>query len=184
MKVLIACEYSGIVRDAFNANGHDAMSCDFLPSETTGNHYKGDMFELDLESFDLIIAHPPCTYVCVSGNRHYANTQQRQDGVQFIKRIWDINVDRLCIENPVGVINTFSDLPKPQYVQPWMFGHGETKKTGLWKRNLKDLVPTNLVDGRDNRIHKMPPSKDRWKIRSTHTKFSCALIREISFGVS
>ena len=167
MKILIACEYSGIVRDAFTVKGHDAISCDLIPTDSPGNHYQGDMFDLDLESFDLIIAHPPCTYVCVSGNRHYAGTQKRLDGVKFIERIWDIKIDKICIENPVGVINTFSDLPKPQYIQPWMFSHGETKKTGLWKRGLPDLIPTDVVDGRNDRIHKLPPSIDRWKLRST-----------------
>jgi hypothetical protein len=169
MKVLIACEYSGKVRDAFIALGHEAISCDLLPSDSDkGPHIQGDLFSVeDLHSFDLIIAHPPCTSLCVSGNRHYASTQARLDGAQFVKRIWDLPVERLCIENPVGVINTLlPDMPKPQYVQPWQFGHGETKKTGLWKRGLPDLVPTNIVDGRKDRIHKLPPSVDRWKIRS------------------
>ena len=167
MKILIACEYSGTVRDAFIKKGHDAISCDLLPTDSPGPHYKGDMFDLNLETFDLIIAHPPCTAVCVSGNRHYANTQDRIDGVKFIERIWNLPVEKLCIENPVGVINSLSNMPKPQYIQPWMFGHGETKKTGLWKRNLPDLVPTDIVEGREDRIHKMPPSADRWKLRST-----------------
>ena len=167
MKILIACEYSGRVRDAFIAQGHNAISCDLLPSDTPGPHFQGDMFSLPLKGFDLIIAHPPCTYVCVSGNRHYTGTQQRIDGCRFIERIWDINIAKICIENPVGVINTLiPKMPKPQYIQPWMFGHGETKKTGLWKRGLPDLKPTNIVDGRLDRIHKMPPSKERGKIRS------------------
>lgn len=167
MIILVACEFSGKVRDAFIKRGHDAISCGLLPTNKTGPHYQGDMFDLDLCNFDLIIAHPPCTALCVSGNRHYANTQYRIDAALFIKKIWDIPIEKLCIENPVGVINTFlPDMPKPQYIQPWQFGHGETKKTGLWKRGLPDLKPTNIVNGRLNRIHKLPPSKDRWKIRS------------------
>lgn len=168
MKVLIACEYSGVVRDAFRARGHDAMSCDLLPTDVPGPHYTGDMFDLDLASYDLVVAHPPCTTICVSGNRHYANTQARLDGCEFVRRIWNSPIQRLCVENPVGVLNRFvSELPKPQYVQPWQFGHGETKKTGLWLRGLPELVPTNIVEGRSDRIHKLPPTADRWKIRST-----------------
>ena len=168
MRVLVACEYSGRVRDAFAKLGHDAWSCDLLPGDTPGPHYQGDVFDLDMSKFDLIIAHPPCTAVCVSGNRHYAGTQARLDGVAFISKLWSVPVERLCIENPVGVINSLDPaMPRPQYIQPWQFGHGETKKTGLWKRGLPDLSPTNIVDGRDDRIHKLPPSPDRWKIRST-----------------
>jgi len=168
MKVLVACEYSGKVRDAFIAKGHDAISCDLMPTDAPGPHYQGDMFDLDLTSFDLIIAHPPCTAICVSGNRHYAGTPARLEGAEFVAKIWRIPVKMLAIENPVGVINTFiQNMPKPQYIQPWQFGHGETKKTGLWSRGLPELEPTNIVEGRDDRIHKMPPSKDRWKLRST-----------------
>ena len=168
MNVLVACEYSGRVRDAFLSRGHNAISCDLLPTDVDGPHYQGDMFDLDWSEFDLVIAHPPCTAVCLSGNRHYANTEERQSGIDLIWKIWNQPVDKLAIENPVGVINSYlPDMPRPQYIQPWQFGHGETKKTGLWLRNLPRLVPTNIVDGRDDRIHKLPPSKDRWKIRST-----------------
>jgi site-specific DNA-cytosine methylase len=167
MKVLIACEFSGVVRDAFRARGHDAMSCDLLPTESPGQHYQGDMFDLDLVSFDLIIAHPPCTALCVSGNRHYAGTKARGDAAEFVRRIWSIPVKKMCIENPVGVINTLlPEMPRPQYIQPWQFGHGETKKTGLWLRGLPPLQPEKVVEGRADRIHKMPPGKDRWKKRS------------------
>ncbi len=168
MKVLIACEYSGIVRDAFIRRGHNAMSCDLLPTDSLGEHYQGDMFDLDLDNYDLIIAHPPCTALCVNGNRYYAGTQARLDAAEFVRRIWEIPVKKLCIENPVGVINTIlTDMPRPQYIQPWQFGHGETKKTGLWLRGLPPLKPTNIVEGREQRIWKMPPSKDRSKLRST-----------------
>lgn len=167
MNVLIACEYSGKVRDAFIRHGHNAMSCDFLDTDSEGPHYKGDMFDLDLSEYDLIIAHPPCTAICVSGNRHYSKTIERIEAAEFVRKIWDIPVSMLAIENPVGVINSLLDcMPRPQYIQPWQFGHGETKKTGLWKRGLPDLKPTNIVAGREARIHRMPPSKDRWKKRS------------------
>jgi hypothetical protein len=167
LKILIACEYSGTVRDAFITMGHDVISCDLLPTESPGPHYQGDMFDLDLTSFDLIIAHPPCTALCVSGNRHYAGTHARIDAAGFVRKIWRIPVDKMCIENPVGVINTLiPEMPRPQYIQPWQFGHGETKKTGLWLRGLPPLKPTNIVNGREYRIWKMPPSEDRGKLRS------------------
>jgi len=168
MKVLVACEYSGRVRDAFRKKGHDVLSCDLLPTDVLGPHYEGDMFDLPLHDFDLIIAHPPCTALCVSGNRHYAGTKARIEAAEFIEKIWSIPVNKLAIENPVGVINSeLPFMPRPQYIQPWQFGHGETKKTGLWLRGLPKLVSTNIVEGRADRIHKMPPSKDRWKLRST-----------------
>jgi len=181
VKILIACEYSGIVRDAFIDKGYDAISCDILPTESSGPHYQGSIFEINnISDYDLIIAHPPCTAVCVSGNRHYADTQDRLNGIYFIRRIWELPVDKLCIENPIGVINTFlPDMPKPQYIQPWEYGHGETKKTGLWKRGLPDLIPTNIVSGRLNRIHKLPPSKDRGKLRSlTYTGIAKAMAEQ------
>jgi hypothetical protein len=168
VKVLIACEYSGRVRDAFIALGHDALSCDLLPTDSPGPHYQGDVFGLDWSAYDLVIAHPPCTALCVSGNRHYAGSQARIDSADFVRRMWAQPVERLAIENPVGVLNRLvEELPRPQYIQPWMFGHGETKKTGLWMRGIPALVPTDIVDGREQRIWKLPPSKDRWKIRST-----------------
>lgn len=167
MNVLVACEYSGVVRDAFTARGHFAVSCDLLPTDSPGFHHQGDCFDLDWSIFDLVIAHPPCTALCVSGNRHYAGTAEREQAAQFVRRMWDQPVARLCIENPVGVLNRLlPDLPKPQYVQPWQYGHGETKKTGLWLRELPPLQPTNIVEGREQRIWKLPPSADRWKIRS------------------
>lgn len=166
-KVLVACEYSGTVRDAFIAQGHDALSCDLLPTDRPGPHYQGDMFDLDLGNYDLVIAHPPCTALCVSGNRHYAGTPAREEAAQFIWRIWTCDAPRLAIENPVGVINTLlPDMPKPCYIQPWQFGHGETKKTGLWLRGAPPLEPTSIVDGREQRVWRMAPSPDRWKLRS------------------
>lgn len=167
LRVLIACEFSGRVRDAFIARGHDAISCDLLPTERARAHYQGDVFDIINLDWDLVIAHPPCTALCVSGNRYYANTEARTLGAAFVRKIWESGCKKMCIENPVGVINTLlPDMPRPQYIQPWMFGHGETKKTGLWTRGLPKLKPTNIVEGRENRIWKMPPSPDRGKLRS------------------
>lgn len=173
MKVLVACEYSGVVRDAFIARGHDAMSCDLLPTDAPGPHYQGDMFDLDLASFDLVIAHPPCTALCVSGNRYYAGTDARTGGAAFVKRIWQCNAPRLAIENPVGVINTLlPELPRPYYIQPWQFGEDASKKTGLWLRNLPPLLPTQILakeryaNQTPSGQNKLGPSPDRWKIRS------------------
>lgn len=177
MNVLVACEYSGRVRDAFTAKGHNAMSCDLLPSDTQGEHYQGDMFDLDLMRFDLIIAHPPCTAICVSGNRHYSGTQARIDAVEFVWKIWQIPIEKLAIENPVGVINSLKPgMPKPYYIHPWQHGHGETKKTGLWTRGLPKLRPSDEVEGREQRVWKMPPSEDRGKKRSeTYTGIARAM---------
>jgi hypothetical protein len=166
MKVLVGFEYSGIVREAFTLRGHDAMSCDLKPTEKLGKHYQGDFFDIAYDGWDLIIAHPPCTFLAVSGNRWYAGTQQRDDAVKYVEKIWDIPVGKLCIENPVGVLSTQSKLPKPQYIQPWQFGHGETKKTGLWLRGLPPLQPTHIVSGREQRIFKMAPSESRSAERS------------------
>lgn len=167
MKVLVACEYSGKVRDAFIKRGHEAISCDLLPTDVPGPHYEGDCFDLDWSQFDLVIAHPPCTALCVSGNRHYSGTGARLNSAEFVRKMWEQPVKRLVIENPVGVLNRLvPELPRPQYIQPWMFGHGETKKTGLWMRGVPPLAPTNMVEGREQRIWKLPPTVDRWKIRS------------------
>lgn len=169
MKVLIACEYSGRVRDAFLAKGHDAISCDLLPTDAPGPHYQGDVFDIINDGFDLLIAHPPCTHLAVSGARHFA--AKKASGVQdealdFVKRLLDAPIDKIALENPISIIS--SRIRKPdQIIQPWQFGHGETKATCLWLKNLPLLVPTNIVDGRSDRIHKMPPSPDRWKLRST-----------------
>jgi len=168
MNVLVACEYSGRVREAFRKKGHRAWSCDLLPTEQGIHHFQADVFSiLNKFSWDLMIAHPPCTALCVSGNRWYANTQDRIDAIHFVERLWNCGIPKVCIENPVGVLSTQSMLGKAtQYIQPWQFGHGETKKTGLWLDGLAPLQPTNIVNGRDNRIHRMAPSKDRGKLRS------------------
>jgi len=153
-KVLVACECYGKVRDAFLAKGISAVSCD-LKADRSGAepefHYQGDLFDgtLDLESYQLIIAHPPCTAICNAGNHKYQGTQERQDGVAFFKRIWDIPVKMMCIENPVGCMNTYfpsrAQLAKPFYIQPYDFGHPATKRTGLWLRYIPPLRPTRTV---------------------------------------
>jgi hypothetical protein len=166
VKVLVACEFSGIVRDAFIAAGHDAMSCDLLPTERPGPHYEGNVFDLDLSRFDLMVAHPPCTHLAVSGARWFKDKQAEQElALGFVQYLMDANVPRLALENPVSVIS--SRIRKPdQIIQPWMFGHGETKATCLWLKGLPKLEPTDVVDGREGRVFRMAPSPDRWKERS------------------
>lgn len=170
MKVLVACEFSGIVRDAFIARGHDAWSCDLLPSERPGPHLQGDIREhLDdggVNGWDLMIAHPPCTHLAVSGARWFAEKRQEQeDALAFVRALLDAPIPRIALENPVSVIS--SHIRKPdQIIQPWMFGHGETKATCLWLKGLPPLVPTNIVDGRQPRVHHASPGPDRWKERS------------------
>ena len=166
MRVLIACEYSGTVRDAFIAKGHDAMSCDLLPTDKPGPHYQGDVFDVINDGWDLMIAHPPCTHLAVSGARWFKDKVTEQaEALDFVQRLMNAHIDRICIENPVSIIS--SRIRKPdQTIQPWQFGHGETKRTCLWLKGLPKLVPTDIVDGRDQRIWKLPPSPDRWKIRS------------------
>ena len=166
MKVLIACEYSGTVRDAFLAAGHDAMSCDLLPTDRPGPHYRGDVLEVLGDGWDLMIAHPPCTHLAVSGARWFKEKQPEQaEALWFVDMLLNAPIDRIALENPVSIIS--SRIRKPdQIIQPWQFGHGETKATCLWLKNLPKLIPTNIVSGRDNRIHRMPPGPDRWKERS------------------
>ena len=166
MKVLVACEYSGTVRDAFRARGHDAMSCDLLPTDVPGPHYQGDVRDVLGGGWDLMIAHPPCTHLAVSGARWFHLKQQEQaEALDFVRLLMDAPIPRIAVENPVSVIS--SRIRKPdQVIQPWQFGHGETKATCLWLSGLPALKPTNIVDGREARIHRLPPSPDRWKIRS------------------
>jgi site-specific DNA-cytosine methylase len=167
MKVLVACEYSGRVRDSFIAKGHDAMSCDLLPTDVPGPHYHGDVFDLDLTQFDLMICHPPCTHLAVSGARWFKDKQAEQiAALAFVHRLLNSPVPRIALENPVSIIS--SRIQKPtQCIQPWQFGHGEVKKTCLWLKGLPPLVPTNVVDGREPKVHMMPPGPNRWKLRST-----------------
>lgn len=168
MKVLVACEFSGIVRDAFIARGHDAVSCDILPTERDGPHYQGDIFDILEGDWDLMIAHPPCTHLAVSGAKHFKEKiadGRQQEAIDFFMRLATCKIPKKAIENPVSIMSTHWRKPD-QIIQPWMFGHGETKATCLWLDRLQNLIPTNVVDGRLQRIHRLPPSKDRWKERS------------------
>ena len=153
MKILIACEFSGVVRDAFTERGHDAMSCDLLPTEQPGQHYQGDIFNIINDGWDMMIAHPECTYLTVSGNkwmkpefkkRFPTRQQDRKDAIKFFMDLVGAPIDKICIENPVGIMSTQYKKPT-QYIQPYEFGHPETKKTGLWLKNLNRLKPTNVV---------------------------------------
>lgn len=172
MKVLIACEYSGTVRDAFIKAGHEAMSCDLLPTDALGPHYQGNVLDVINDGWDLMIAHPPCTHLAVSGARHFAAKRAsgvQQEALEFVRLLLAAPIGKIALENPVSIIS--SDIRKPdQVIQPWQFGHGETKATCLWLKNLPLLKPTQVVEGREARIHRMPPSADRWKKRSTTYK--------------
>jgi hypothetical protein len=154
------------VRDAFAARGHDAWSCDLLPTERLGNHIHGDVLQHLHRNWDLMIAHPPCTHLAVSGARWFKDKQIEQaEALDFVHRLMDAPIPRIALENPISIIS--SRIRKPdQIIQPWQFGHGETKATCLWLKNLPKLMPTNIVEGREARIHKMPPGPDRWKERS------------------
>ena len=168
MKVLVACEYSGAVRDAFIRAGHEAMSCDLLPTDVPGPHYAGDVRDVLDYGWDLMIAHPPCTHLSVSGARHFEAKRldgRQQAGVSFVRMLSKADIPRIAIENPVSVLSTLWRKPD-QIIHPWQFGHGETKATCLWLKGLPPLRPTNIVEGREARIHRMPPSEDRWKERS------------------
>lgn len=166
MKVLIACEFSGVVRDAFRACGHDAWSCDLLQSETPGQHIKGSVDHLLSPGWDLMIAHPPCTHLAVSGARWFKDKLVEQEkALQFVRTLMNAPIKRIALENPISIIS--SRIRKPdQIIQPWMFGHGEVKATCLWLKNLPLLKPTDIVDGRVPRVHHATPSPDRWKERS------------------
>lgn len=181
MRVLVACEYSGRVRDAFAARGHDAMSCDLLPTDVPGKHYQGDIFDVIDAGWDLMIAHPPCTYLCSSGLHWNTRIDGRQaltdEALAFVKRLLDAPIKRIALENPIGCIS--SQIRKPdQTIQPYQFGHDASKSTCLWLKNLPVLTPTELIAPRivagkrrwanqtDSGQNKLPPSADRWKIRS------------------
>lgn len=195
MRVLVACEFSGVVRDAFATLGHDAWSCDMLPSERPGNHLQGSVLKwlsgkpqvvstLPFEPWDLMIAFPPCTHLAVSGARWFKYKQVEQlIALEFVCALLNANIPRICIENPIGIIpsrirpwrDKYMILHEPdkrnrlrpsQTIQPWQFGHGETKATCLWLKNLPPLVPTDIVSGRAPRVHFASPGPDRWKERS------------------
>jgi site-specific DNA-cytosine methylase len=170
LRVLVACEYSATVRDAFRARGFDAWSCDLLPTEGDPRwHIQGDAIAAAYaQPWDLLVAHPPCTHLAVSGARHFP--EKRADGrqaeaLQFVRALLAAPIRHIALENPVSIIS--SEIREPdQIVQPWQFGHGETKATCLWLKNLPPLKPTNIVHGREARVHRMPPGPDRWKERS------------------
>lgn len=181
MKVLVACEYSGAVRDAFIAKGHEAMSCDLLPTDRPGPHYQGDVKDILYDGWDLMIAHPPCTYLSVSGmhwtRRGLRDPQLTEDALDFVKLLLEAPIERIALENPVSVIS--SRIRKPdQIINPWQFGHDASKKTCLWLKNLSHLVPTQIIEPRiidgkkrwgnqtDSGQNRLAPSEDRWKIRS------------------
>jgi len=161
MKVIVACEYSGIVRDAFIAKGHDATSCDILPTESPGPHIQGDIRDVDLSQYDLMIAHPPCTHLAVSGARWFKNKPELQKvGLELVQYLLDAPVPRIALENPVGIIS--SRIRKPdQYIQPYEYGHPTAKKTGLWLKNLPLLQPTNIVQ-QEFGVTKSGRRYDKW----------------------
>jgi hypothetical protein len=192
MKVLVACEYSGTVRDAFRARGHDAMSCDLLPTDAPGAHYQGDVRDILGDGWDLMIAHPPCTYLCSSGlhwnKRVPGRAQMTEDALDFVRLLLDAPIPRIALENPIGCIGT-RIRKADQTIQPWQFGHDASKATCLWLKNLPLLTPTAVVEPRiangkkrwanqtDSGQNRLPPSDDRWKIRSeTYAGIAAAMV--------
>lgn len=193
MRVLVACEYSGAVRDAFAARGHYAMSCDLLPTEKPGNHYQGSVLDILNDGWDLMVCHPPCTYLTVAGVRwlyhpddkqlptelrrphpnYPTRRQDQEEGLEFVRTLMAAPISRIALENPISVISTRIRKPE-QIVQPWMFGHQQSKQTCLWLKNLPKLVETEnvyeemmLLDKKDrDRVHYMSPGPERWKERS------------------
>ena len=172
MRVLIACEFSGIVRDAFIARGHDAVSCDLLPTERPGPHIQGNVLEVLYDGWDMLIAHDPCTYQCNSGVRWLHEDVDRWQlldySCTFTKKLLAAPIGKIARENPIPHKYAIQRIGRKydQIIQPWQFGHGETKATCLWLKGLPKLVPTNVVDGRAGRVFREPPSPDRWKNRS------------------
>jgi hypothetical protein len=193
MRVLVACEYSGAVRDAFLQRGHEAMSCDLLDTDSPGPHYQGDVRDIIHDSWDLMIAFPPCTYLCSSGlhwnKRRPERAAQTEEALEFVRFLMDAPIPRIAIENPIGCISTRIRKPD-QVIQPWQFGHPESKSTCLWLKNLPALTPTRVLakpaSGRwENQTasgqNKLPPSDDRWKIRSkTYAGIAAAMASQWS----
>ena len=194
MRILIACEYSGTVRDAFTAKGHYALSCDLLPTDVPGPHYQGDVFDIINDGWDMMIAHPPCTYLSVSGMhwtaRGLRDPQLTEDALEFVRRLMAAPIPRIAVENPISVIS--SRIRKPdQIINPWQFGHDASKRTCLWLKELPLLTPTAIVEPRivngkkrwanqtDSGQNRLPPSEDRWKIRSeTYTGIAQAMAEQ------
>lgn len=185
MRVLIACEFSGIVREAFRKRGHDAWSCDYLPTEIPGNHIQGDVLSIIDQSWDLMIAHPPCIHLAVSGARWFKEKMKEQEeALDFVRQLLNSPIPRIALENPVSVISTRIRKPD-QIIQPWQFGHDESKKTCLWLKNLPLLKPTNIIlkDRYSNQTpskqNKLGPSPNRWKERSrTYTGIAEAMAEQ------
>lgn len=182
MRILVACEYSGRVRDAFIRHGHEAMSCDILPTDNPGPHYQGDVRDILDDGWDLMVAHPPCTYMTNSGvtwlHKDPTRWAKLDDAAAFFKMLLDAPIEKIAVENPIMhkyARERIGGVKQTQVVQPWMFGHMEQKATCLWLKNLPPLVPTNnvkaemlqLPDNERQRLHYLPPSADRWKLRST-----------------
>ncbi len=166
MRALVACEYSGRVRDALRRRGVDAMSCDLLPTEVPGPHYQGDVRDVLHDGWDLLIAHPPCTHLAVSGARWFKDKQKEQaEALDFVRLLLNAPIPRIALEQPISIVAS-RIAPTSQVIHPWQFGHGERKTTCLWLINLPQLVPTNIVDGREERVHRMAPGPNRWKERS------------------
>lgn len=197
MRVLVACEFSGIVRDAFIARGHDAWSCDLLPTERPGPHIQGDVLPVLKRGWDLMVAHPPCTYLTNSGVRHLHSVpscrgvvarihgKQRwklmRDAAMFFRTLMGCGISRIAVENPIPHRYAVAEIGRKydQIIQPWQYGHGEIKATCLWLVGLPKLVPTNVVDGRIARAHREPPGPDRWKNRSrTYTGIAKAIAEQ------
>lgn len=187
MKVLVACEYSGVVRDAFEAAGHDAWSCDVLPTDVPGQHLQCDVLTILDRGWDLMIAHPPCTHLAVSGAAHFHRKQKEQaEALEFVRALLNAPILRICLENPVSIISTRIRKPN-QIIQPYQFGHAESKKTCLWLKNLPLLVPTDIVakpatgwlNTTPSGQNKLGPSKDRWKLRSkTYSGIAAAMANQ------
>lgn len=200
MRVLVACEYSGTVRDAFRSLGHEALSCDLLPTDVPGPHYQGNVLDILGDGWDLMVAHPPCTYLSVSGmhwtKRGLRDPQLTEDALDFVRMLMDAPVPRIAIENPISVIS--SRIRKPeQIINPWQFGHDASKRTCLWLKNLPPLVPTKIIEPRivngkkrwanqtDSGQNRLPPSEDRWKIRSeTYEGIANAMATQWTFNES
>ena len=179
MKVLVACEFSGIVRDAFLAEGHDAMSCDLLPTERPGPHYQGNVFDILDDGWDMMLAFPPCTHLAVSGARWWKGKEREQiEALWFAFALLNAPIPRIMVENPIGKISTAIRKPD-QIIQPWQFGHGETKATCLWLEGLPLLESTDIVDGREPKIHRMAPSPTRGRDRSrTYPGMAAAMAKQ------
>jgi hypothetical protein len=194
MRVLVACEYSGVVRDAFIRAGHNAVSCDLLPTDSPGPHIQGNVLNLLGDRWDLMIAHPPCTYLANSGvkwlykggkgdnGRDPERWAKMEAGAEFFRALQSAPIPRICTENPI--VHGYAKKivgQQSQTVQPWQFGHGEVKATCLWLKGLPLLTPTDIVEGREARVHKLGPSADRWKLRSTtYTGIASAMAAQFS----